>query len=209
MKINFIITANSREDYWPHLFHILTKGYKKIEAVGVLAYNGSNAGFPCRIRTANLGHSEGDLDLTMKGYGFHARTNQITRFIKIGIDCWLLDEDKIIKIFNDMERWRCGYGGNHWHAETELALSTDVFFADTRFGNIFQFLKQGHGDFEWRAHVACEDGNIKRHMIPERIPVHPHNRAECAALKWAMHHHLGSNLTCVREWAPHLLDSGT
>jgi hypothetical protein len=202
MAINFIVTCHDKEQYLPHLIGIL-RGYKNIWADICLCYNGSIADFACTIRRPNMGHQHGDHDLTMSGYNHFKTLNDGFRFVKLGIDTFLLDEQIIAHIFETMERDQCCYAGNRWHGEGTESLATDIMFLDTRFGNP---LNPPHGmekdgpDFERWMWLSIRNRGLKWLEIQQRRPVHPGNRMECEQLKWTMHHQLENNLANISKW---------
>ena len=199
MRINFIITANDKEDFLEPLLSVL-RGYKKIKVSHCIAYNGKQDDFPRHMWIPNRGHQQGDMDLTKAGY-YALKSNNVFRFIKIGIDSFLLDEDQIIRIFNEMEKSQCGYAGNRWGHEDEQSLSTDIIFSDIMFGNVFDGLDmEGYPGYEFAMWGHCNKYKIKAMMIKERIPVHQANRLECEALKWTMHHQLERNIANMEKW---------
>lgn len=202
MKINFVITAFDKEIYLPHLLKVI-QSYRKIEPEIVIAYNGSQTDFPCTVRRPNMGHQHGDHDLTVTGFNLLKAKNDTFRFIKIGIDTFLLDESKLIKIFNVMEQEQACYAGNRWGFEEENSYSTDVIFMDTRFGDPFNLpygLEKEGPAYEWWLYDSIQRRNLKIHIIEERRPVHPDNRNKCEALKWTMHHQLENNLEDIKKW---------
>lgn len=202
MDVNFIITAFDKEIYLPHLMEVL-HGYKKVWPSICVVYNGNNPDFPCTLRRPNLGHQHGDHDLTMTGYNHFKTLNDGFRFIKIGIDTFLLDEDVIIHIFQTMEQEHCCYAGNHWHIDDPQTLATDIMFLDTRFGNP---LNPPHGmakdgaDYEKWLWQSIRHRNLKWLEIQQRRPVHPTYRMECESLRWTMHHQLDRNLENMAKW---------
>jgi hypothetical protein len=202
MKINFIITAFDKEIYLPTLLKII-RSYKRIEPEIVIAYNGSKADFPCTLRRPNMGHQHGDHDLTMTGYNHFKTINDGFRFIKIGIDSFLLDENYLIHFFDMLPVSSCCYAGNRWHSEESNSLATDIMFLDTRFGNP---LNPPHGmtkdgdDYEQWMWQSMQRNNLHTMFIPYRTPVHPNNRLECEPLKWTMHHQLERNFDNMRKW---------
>lgn len=202
MKCNFIITAHDKEIYLPYLLRVI-HSYRKVEPEIVIAYNGSDPEFPCTLRRPNMGQSDGDNDLTMSGYNHFRTINDGFRFIKTGVDTFLLDEDMLVHIFEVMERESACYAGNPWHGNDSESLSTDIIFLDTRFGNP---LNPPHGmerdgaDFEKRMWQSMRHRNLKCLTIQQRNPVHPNNRLECAALKWTMHHQLENNIENMKRW---------
>ena len=207
MDINFIITAHDKESYLPHLMAML-HGYKKVWPNICLCYNGSipdfeKTEFPRTIRRPNMGLQHGDHDLTMSGYNHFKTLNDGFRFIKIGIDSFLLDEDMITHIFEVMERDQCCYAGNRWYDQDSPSLATDIMFLDTRFGNPLSpphgMLKVGDSYEHWLWNSVLFN-NLKWLEIQQRVPVHPNNRMECEKLKWTMHHQLQANLDNMKKW---------
>lgn len=200
MNVNFIITAHHMEEYAPLLRRVLMS-YRTIVPSVVLCYNGDSPNFHCNLRLNNRGHQEGDVDLTIRGFDWHQQRNNTQRFIKTGIDTFLLDESAIIKIFNTMESKQCGYAGNRWGNEAEESLATDVIFLDTAHGCPFDggFSMQGPSFEAWMWN-NCLRKRVKIHFIPERIPVHLKNRHECERLKWTMHHTLQRNVDNMIRW---------
>jgi len=202
MKINFIVTVFDKEIYIPYLLRVINS-YRIIKPEIVVVYNGSNPDFQCTLRRPNMGHQHGDHDLTMTGFNHFRTLNDGFRFIKIGVDSFLLDENVLIHIFETMEKERACYAGNRWHNEDSPSLSTDVIFLDTRFGNP---LNPPHGmekdadDFEQWMWKSVHRRNLKWLEIQQRKPVHPDNRMECEELKWTMHHQLDKNLDNMRNW---------
>jgi hypothetical protein len=133
----------------------LINSYKKITPTIIVGYNGLKQDIYKDFYAPNLGHSAGDMDLTLKGYQQFKKKNSDYRFIKLGVDSWLCDEDKIIDIFNKMEENSCGYAGNKWHDENNPSLASDIIFADIRFGNVFEGLTHNYPDFETSLEETC------------------------------------------------------
>ncbi len=206
IKINFIITCFDKVAYWPYLKSII-EGYNDIEANICLAYNGVDENFACDVRIPNRGHQLGEFDLIKAGYEFHKQKNpDVTFFVKLAVDTWPLNEEIILKI-NDLmvNRHKVGYGGNFWNTNNQL--STDIFFVNTKEGNVFDFFRIEEENNEtkeildgkiivenlmYRA-VAALGGNF--YLIREREPVHPNNRDKCARLCWVMSHDLSENVS--------------
>jgi hypothetical protein len=199
MKVGFIITANNKEEFREMCLDSIGS-YRIIKPATVLCYNGNDASFPCEIRAENLGHQAGDCDLTLRGYERLASLG-FFRIIKVGIDTLLLKEQKLLEIFNRMEHVRACYGGNRWGHEEEESFATDTMFLDTRFGSPFSGLFEKDGpSFEHWLFRRMQRHKLPAMMITERIPVHPHNRMECEALRWTMHHQLENNVANVLRW---------
>ena len=196
------MTAFDKECYLPHLLKLISS-YKQVEPSVVVAYNGNDPKFPCDVRRPNMGLQHGDHDLTMSGYNHFKTLNSTERFIKIGIDSFLCDENWIIKIFRCMQDRYAVYGGNRWHSEESPSLATDIMFLDMRWENP---LNPPHGmekdadDYEQWLWNSVHRRKLNWMVIQERRPVHPNNRLECAALKWTMHHQLEKNLDNMRKW---------
>lgn len=205
MQVNFIITCFNKEHYWPHLFKILSE-YKTIKPIISLVYNGNDPEFPCDVRLPNMGHQLGEYTLIKAGY--ESLKNQSTKWVKLSIDSWLLKESIILDIFDKMEKAKLVYSGNYWNIQSQL--STDVFFADTTHGNIFEnfvldendakVINEGGAVLEnFLARAVAKTGTA--YIINEREPVHPNNRHECQRLGWTMHDDLETNLKRAEDWS--------
>jgi hypothetical protein len=205
IDVNFIITDYNREDYWPHLKNILTS-YKKIQAHIAYCYSGVRNDIVCDFRCVNRGHIEGDTDLMIGGYNF-LKNNGVKYWIKLSVDSWLLDEDKILDIFNIMEQNDHFYAGCRWTGDPWW--STDIFFSRE---NDYHFMEKftgianhylTHTDYSIERCIAdVAKGYGKYYMIPERDPV-PGNygtRFEVKALGWTMQHDLQANLKFMEEF---------
>lgn len=203
MEINFIVTCYDKEEYWPHLENIL-KSYKKIKANYVLVYTGKNTDFNPTVRIANRGHSRGDYDCMVAGYNY-LKENKCTRWIKIGIDSWLLDEDVLINKFNEMEKNACGYSGIWWDSHHD-DISTDIFLADTLFGNVFEAISKHDVPenltprLELYMAKVLQAYSIKTLLLMERDPCWSHYRWNCPALGWTMSHKLQENLDFAKKY---------
>jgi hypothetical protein len=198
MNVNFIVTCHNQEYQYDGLMEVLAS-YRTVVPSVVVCYNGINKTFQSHVRVPNLGLQRGDEELTRLGFRYHRMRDEIPRFIKIGIDSWLCDEGVILKTFEDMESGKCGYGGSYWMGTHQL--STDIFFADTRHGNVFDDLRFDGSCYEEWMRRHCDRLKINRHMIPEREPVHPHNREKCEKLKWTMHYDVHKNIANREKWS--------
>ena len=98
MDVNFIITCYDREDYWPYLKKILDS-YQTIKPHVAYCYSGVKEDVECDFRCSNRGHIEGDTDLMIGGYNL-LKDNGVDKWIKLSVDSWLIDEEKIIELFN-------------------------------------------------------------------------------------------------------------
>jgi hypothetical protein len=139
MDINFIVTCHNREDYLPYLEEVF-KSYKKIIPHHFICYNGDKSYFPCDLRIKNLGFQRGENSLIKLGYEVSKHYNDYPRFVKIGIDTFMLNEDVIISIFKQLEEKQLPYAGQ-WECRPGITLTSDIFFCDTRFGNVFETLE--------------------------------------------------------------------
>jgi len=210
MDINFIITNYNREDYWPYMKQILNS-YEHIIPHVVYCYSGLNDEV-CDFRCTNRGHIEGDTDLMIGGYN-HLKNNNVKRWIKLSIDSWLLDEQKIIDIFNIMENEDMVYAGNKWTGEPWW--STDIFFARE---NDFEFMKKfcegalhyiENIDYSiegWIRNLAVSNG--KYYIIPDREPIQGNfgNRFYVDSLSWTMKHDLRENIETANRYIDILME---
>ncbi len=200
MNVNFIITAFGYIEYAPILRRVLMN-YRIIQPEVLICYNGPVTEFECNIRMANRGHQKGDLDLTLAGYNAFQQRNNWQRFIKTGIDTFLLDEQKLVDIFVEMERRECAYAGNRWDNEKSNTYATDIIFLDTAFGCPFDGdWNQRAPSFEGQMWENMVSRQLKAHIIPQRVPVHFDNRLQCEALRWTMQHELYKNVDNMHRW---------
>ena len=196
MDVNFIITCYNREDYWPYLKKIL-QSYKIIKPNIAYCYSGDNQNEICDFKCKNRGHVEGDTDLMIGGYNV-LKNNGVNKWIKLGVDSWLIDEKKIIDIFNIMEKNNFMYSGNTWGSEKYF--STDIFFV---IENDFEFMKKftegainyiENIDYSiegWMRILAMSSNRF--YHIPEREPIFG-NRFSVESLSWTMKHDLNENI---------------
>jgi hypothetical protein len=195
MDINFIITCFDKEEYLHGMIDTI-HSYRKIVPKYAVCYNGNIKEFPCDVRLGNNGHQLGDIDLTLAGYNF-LKHNGSNRFIKLSIDSWLLDEHKIIEIFDFMERQKSCYAGNYWFSEDSQSLATDIIFSCINHGNIFENFSWDGQYFETSMFSTIVKINSNITIIEDRKPVVPRFRFECPSLSWAMHHDLKDNLQAL------------
>jgi hypothetical protein len=222
IDVNFIITIYNREDYWPYLKNILDS-YKTIKSNYVVCYSGIDDSFECDFRMKNVinggrgdnhhphssPHVDMDFDLMMAGYEI-LKNNNVTNWIKLSVDSWLIDERKIVDILNFLKNEDCVYGGNYWY--THINLSTDIFFLNTKHYNIFEDLKK-HGKhfLDWLYNNKIPTGleNLMRYIviphnhaiIIEREPLNAEStRFLCPNLGWCMSHDLGTNIEFLKNY---------
>jgi hypothetical protein len=201
-KVNFIITCFNRGDYWEYLKQILNN-YKLIDANYILSYNGESPDPDGIYVGPNRGHSLGEYDCIIKGYD--SLESDSHRWIKLSVDSWLLNEEKILNIFHNMEKTQSGYAGYFWN-EPNRDISTDIFFVDNRFGNIFEIMKEKEFPFfehnkylEQGVYHLLNENDVKIYLIEERNPIHWENREICEKLNWTMSHNLNENIEYVEK----------
>lgn len=200
-KVNFIITCFNRESYWPHLKDLIFS-YKTIEPTVCLAYNGEDEAFECDVRLKNKGLQMGEYELIKAGYE-HLLEKDVESdlFIKLSIDSWLCDEDVINKILSLMVHYKVPFAGTYWNTPEQL--STDIFFANIAYGNVFEDLV-----FDGPILESCMFNTVARlggrfYRINEREPVHPNFRHSCPSLGWTMEHDLDKNLEFLDKFKQH------
>jgi hypothetical protein len=224
MDVNFIITCYDKELYFPYLEKII-KSYKSIKPNIVLCYSGENNEFLSDVKIKNVInggrgndhhehaclYADSDYELTMSGYNF-LKNNGVNNWVKLSVDSWLIDEDKIINIFEELESQECVYAGNIWYAH--INLSTDIFFANTKKYNIFEDLeKHGKEFLDWLYYNKIPTGfeNLMRYIviphdyliINDREPLNADKtRWMCPELGWAMSHDLGTNISFYEKYIP-------
>jgi len=207
MEINFIVTCYNREEYWPYLEKIL-KSYKQIKANVALVYTGTDETFDATIKILNRGHAKGDYDCIVAGYN-QLKTNGCKRWIKIGVDSWLLNEDKMIEIFNKMESNKHGYGGIWWDSHKD-DISTDIFFVDTTHGNVFEGMAADDYPEKYVQRMELYMAHLLQSMkittetdsFMARWPTWSTGRFSCPALGWTMSHDLNTNIEFVKNYQP-------
>lgn len=205
LDVNFIVTNYNREDYWPYLKNILNS-YKKIKAHIAYCYSGVKQDEVCDFRCINRGHIEGDTDLMIGGYNL-LKNNGVKKWIKICVDSWLLDEDKILGIFDVMDKNDYVYSGNTWTSSPYFA--TDIFFSrDNEFkfmekftGGAIQYITEINYSIEGYIADLARESN-RYYLIPEREPVQGDygTRFVVESLGWVMHHNLGDNIKFMEEY---------
>lgn len=224
LEVNVIITCYSKESYLPHLINILNS-YKKIKVNYVISYNGIDDNFECDFRceyqpnggrgndghTSGCPYSEGDCELIIGGYEL-LKENGVKKWIKLSIDSWLLDEEKIIQIFDELNKTKSSYAGNYWYDDKNL--STDIFFINTEENDIFQVLKEHRTPyFDYIYETKCSYGlefymsiitqTFDRLIILDREPIEPSStRWSVPNLGWVMFHNLDENIEFSKNYTP-------
>ena len=223
-KLNILITCYNREDYIPYLINII-ESYKKIDVNYAICYNGLNDDFNCHFRTVyqpnngrgNDGHQHGcpyaeaDLDLLLGGYDY-LKDNGAHLWVKLSADSWMIDEDKIIQILDELEKTDCAYAGNFWYEYKNM--STDVFFSSTKVNNIFEEFKKHKTEFfdqiyevksmqGLEMYVGFISRIFDRLIIENREPMQADStRWGVKSLGWTMSHAIGNNLNFVETYVP-------
>jgi len=197
IDVNIIVTCYNKEEYLHGLLETFSL-YKHIKPHIVICYSGDMDSFPCHIRVANRGHQLGDIDLTLLGYNY-LKSNGFSKFIKISIDSWLLNDLKLVDIFKFMEAQQSAYAGNLWFSEQSPSLATDIIIADTRFGNIFESFAWDNHFFETSLFSTIIKNQFHALILKHRVPVVPDFRFCCPGLDWIMDHDLKKNLEYL--WA--------
>jgi hypothetical protein len=221
-EINFIITVYDREDYWKYLKNILD-GYVTIKSNYVVCYSGDRDDFEFNFRLKNKinggrgnnhhihasPHVDMEFDLIIGGYEL-LKNNNVTNWIKLSVDSWLLDENKIKQIVDFLDNEDCVYGGNEWYSH--INLSTDIFFANTKKHNIFEDLKiHGKHFLDWLYYKQIPTGleNLMRYIvipydyviIMDREPLTSDGtRWLCPELGWCMSHCLETNVEFLENY---------
>ncbi len=223
-KLNMLITCHTREDYIPHLIQII-ESYKKIDVNYAICYNGYDDNFNCHFRTVyqpnngrgDDGHQHGcpyaeaDLDLLLGGYDY-LKDNGAHLWVKLSADSWMLDEDKIIQILDELEKTDCAYAGNFWYEYKNM--STDVFFSSTKVNNIFEEFKKHKTEYfdqiyevksmqGLEMYVGFISRIYDRLIIENREPMQADStRWGVQSLGWTMSHAIGNNLNFVQNYVP-------
>ncbi len=215
MDVNFIITCYNKESYWPYLKSII-ESYSKINPHIVLCYNGVDTNFECDFKCeykpnggrgndrhpSGVDFADADCELTIGGYNF-LKKNGVNLWVKLSIDSWLLNENKLIQILEKLDSEDCSYGGNIWYENYKM--STDIFFANTKKYNIFEDLNEYWIKFfdyiySIQSNKGFEDlmffisRQYDRLIILEREPLNYITRWVCPELGWTMSHDLETNL---------------
>jgi hypothetical protein len=126
--------------------------------------------------------------------------NGISRFVKLCIDSWILNERVIIDIFEQMSAGRSCYAGNYWFENSQTSLSTDIFFVDTEFGNVFEKFEWDGAYYETSMYKTLASMNSNIVLIESREPVVPNNRFSVKSLNWTMSHNIRDNLKAYWDY---------
>ena len=224
MEINFIITCFDKEEYWPHLKEILDS-FSKIKPNYVLVYNGENENFICDARLkneVNAGrgnrahehaclYAENDWFLTKQGYDL-LKDNGVTKWIKLSVDSWMLDEQIIIDLFQEMLQTKSVYGGNVWYSP--INYSTDIFFLETSEINLFEEMSKNSEEFFgflYRNEIPTGFENfMSYHVIPHNHLIfldreeldESSTRWRVEKLGWTMSHQINENHDFRKKYKP-------
>jgi hypothetical protein len=228
MEVNFIITCHDKEIYYPYLERII-RSFKIIKPYIALAYNGNKKlhpmGFEPNFITDNkinggrgpdnhpsgVTYSDADMELTVGGYEF-LKNNNVQNWVKLSVDSWLIDEDIIIQILQEMKNKKCAYAGNLWYSKHRF--STDIIFANTEINNIFEdFKTHGKAFFDFLYEIKSPGGfeefmkfigeQYDRLIIMDREPLTPNiTRWGVDKLGWTMKHDLHANIEFYNNYKP-------
>jgi hypothetical protein len=224
--VNFIITCYDKEIYYPYLKSILSS-YKKIRPHVALSYNGEiknfnyefdfcyktiykpNGGRGSDRHPHGCDYADADFELTIGGYEC-LKNNGVSNWVKLSIDSWLIDENKIIQIVKELKKQKCAYAGNYWYQTKNL--STDIFFANTEFNNIFEDMKtHGVEFFDYLYDVKNPEGfeffmgfianQYDKLIILDREPLDASTtRWFVNNLGWTMSHILDTNINFLKTY---------
>lgn len=223
-NLNVIITCYNREDYIPHLIGIINS-YKRINAKYAICYNGNRVDFECHFKTVykpnggrgDEGHphgcpyAEADLDLLLGGYDY-LKNNENHLWVKLCADTWMVDEDKLIQILDELEKTSCAYIGNYWYIHQNL--STDIFFSNTKIYNIFEDMRTHKVEFfdylyetknphGLEMYVGFLSRVYDRLIIENREPLSAAStRWEVKPLGWTMKHNIEDNINFIKTYVP-------
>jgi len=197
VKINFIITCHNREKYFPYLKDIIYS-YQTIEPNITLCYNGETEDLAYDLKIPNYGHQVGEYSLVKLGYVLSNIKQENHYFVKLSVDSWLLNEDVILETFKTMQEAKTPYGGSCW--SNQIQLSTDIFFADTRYGNIFEELKFDDCLLEYCMYNAVRRLGKGHLTIKRRNSQSATDSIKCNSLNWVYSHDLDFNLMKMKEY---------
>lgn len=217
MEVNCIIRVHDREDYVPPLFRVL-ESHKTVKINGIVCYDRWRKDYdnyewdyvpPVQTDPWPRSYSLNDWHKIIHGY-HRIKITGCPRFLCLCADTWLCDESVITRTFGRMEQLKCGYGGNNWNnGFANPGVSCDVFFADIRFGNVFEGLDTFTADAAPGTDGQCLESWIRAHcykhkigiyIIAKREPVHPDHRFSCESIKLTAEHDLHKNLANARKW---------
>ena len=151
-----------------------------------------------------------DCELTVDGYNYLRKKNNNNLWIKLSVDSWLLDEDKIIKIFELMQEHDCPYGGNIWYIRQNM--STDICFFDTSKYNLLQEISDHHTSFFDHLHAIVNPHGFEHLMyfisrqynqliIANREPLDASTTRWCVPdIGWTMYHDISKNINFLSQY---------
>ena len=195
--VNFIITCFDREAYWPYLKKIISS-YKNISPRVAFCYNGADKNLPCDYRCKNEGKARGDARLIAGGYDL-LKSNSIQRWVKLSVDSWPCLEEKLLGLFDRMEKAGKHYAGIPWHLYN-YQYSTDVIIADGAFMRAFVSLFGAVYSGAKSLEATAKDAVARlggAYFIKERLPYQRHH---VVSLGWTMQHDLKDNIELARKW---------
>jgi hypothetical protein len=199
MDVNILITCYNTEKHVPILLDIL-KQFKQIKPTFCVVYSGDQPDFPCHVRIKDTKKNSRELAMIVEGmHWFKQNKTVVSRFLKLSAYVWPLNEDKILKIFEDMDKIRRPYAGNIWHYNVSGSLSADFFLLNTDYGDVFSNVTQVINDTEVTIFQLLQEKNKNPYLIPERQPVFWNNYWECKKLGLVMRPDLEENLEAMKK----------
>jgi hypothetical protein len=162
-----------------------------------MCYNGKDRDFQFEFKCENKGKEAGEFDLIRGGFAW-LESFGVDSWVKLSVDSWLLDEDKIVAIIEKMQSKKAHYAGAMWDNDNEL--STDIFFADTVFMKAFCSGKLDRKIEKYAFEVARKCGPM--YLIPERgrAAREEPGRWSVPELGWCMFHDLHKNIDFAKSY---------
>jgi hypothetical protein len=201
MDVNILITCYNTEDHLPYLTRIISE-FKLITPKICVVYSGQHKdSVPCDIYMENTNDLSRELAMILQGMAwFKNQKTTVSRYLKLSANVWPTNEDKIIKIFEEMDKIRRPYAGNIWHHNIEGSLSADFFLLNTDYGNIFKDVHAMINDTEVTIYRLLKEKNKNPYLIPEREPVFWNNYFECKKLDLLLYKKSEDNIRAFNEF---------
>jgi hypothetical protein len=182
--INFLITCHDKNLAFIEQTKKIINSYKKILPSIFIAYAGEKP-LACDIKTKELPEPIREIVLAYEAYKLGLKTGN-PYFIKLSAQAWMLDEDKLLDIFQRMEKAKALFAGNYWHHNIEGSLAADIFFLHRRYGDLFKKIEGIVSDSEITLFHMLKNQGVKPLIIEERDPVFWNHVYQCPTLKWTM-----------------------
>jgi hypothetical protein len=175
--------------------------FKSIKPTVCIVYSGEHKGeVPCNVYIEKTENTSRELAMILQGIEwFRKKQTGCTRYLKLTANVWPADENKIIKIFEEMDKIRRPYAGNIWHHNLEGSLSADFFLLNTEYGEIFKNINRMINDTEVTIYHLLKEKRKNPYIIPEREPVFWNNFFECKKLGLAMQKKVVDNIPLFEE----------